>query len=35
MLEPLKNRLEVLEIPAYIEEEKLNIGKKYLIPRVF
>jgi ATP-dependent Lon protease len=26
MLEPLRNRLEVIEIPSYIEEEKLNIG---------
>lgn len=23
MLEPLRNRLELIEIPAYIEEEKL------------
>ena len=23
MLEPLRNRLEMIEIPAYIEEEKL------------
>lgn len=34
MLEPLKNRLEMIEIPAYIEEEKLEIGKKYIIPKV-
>lgn len=33
MLEPLKNRLEMIEIPAYIEEEKLEIGKKYIIPK--
>lgn len=26
MLEPLRNRLELLEIPAYIEEEKVAIG---------
>lgn len=23
MLEPLKNRLEIIEVPAYIEEEKV------------
>ncbi|KRX01904.1 Ribosomal protein S5 domain 2-type fold [Pseudocohnilembus persalinus] len=34
MLEPLKNRLELIELPAYIEEEKLQIGKKFLIPKV-
>ena len=34
MLEPLKNRLEMIEIPAYIEEEKLKIGKKYIAPQV-
>jgi len=25
MLEPLKNRLEIIKIPAYIDEEKVNI----------
>jgi ATP-dependent Lon protease len=35
MLEPLKNRLEMIEIPPYIEEEKLEIAKKYMIPKVF
>lgn len=33
MLDPLKNRLEIIEIPAYIEEEKLEISKKYIIPK--
>ena len=33
MLEPLKNRLEIIEIPAYIEEEKLQISKKFIIPK--
>lgn len=35
MLEPLRNRLELIELPAYIEEEKLQIGKNFLIPKVF
>lgn len=34
MLEPLKNRLEIIEIPPYIQQEKLNIAKKYLIPKL-
>ncbi len=29
----LKDRLEVIEIPGYTASEKLNIGKKYLVPR--
>lgn len=34
MLEPLRNRLEIIEVPAYIEEEKLTIAKNYLVPAV-
>jgi len=34
MLEPLKNRLEIIEIPAYIDNEKIEIAKNYLIPKV-
>lgn len=34
MLEPLRNRLEIIEIPAYIEQEKREISKKHLIPLV-
>ena len=30
---PLRDRMEVLELSGYIEEEKLAISKNYLIPR--
>jgi len=29
----LRDRMEILELPGYIEEEKLMIAKKYLVPR--
>jgi ATP-dependent Lon protease len=35
ILEPLKNRLEIINIDGYIEEEKLEIAHKYVLPQVY
>lgn len=32
MLEPLVDRIEVINVPAYLPIEKYNIAKQYLIP---
>ncbi len=31
--EPLLDRMEVIEFPSYIEEEKIEIANRYLVPR--
>lgn len=31
--EPLKDRMDILRLPGYIMEEKVEIAKRYLIPR--
>src|SRR5476651_1076439 len=30
---PLRDRMEVIEIPGYTQNDKLNIAKTYLVPR--
>ena len=30
---PLRDRMEILELSGYTDEDKLNIGRKYLVPK--
>jgi len=31
--EPLRDRMEIIRIPGYTEEDKVEIGRKYLVPK--
>ena len=33
MLGPLLDRIEILNVPAYLPVEKINIAKNYLVPK--
>ncbi len=31
--EPLRDRMEIIDLPGYIDEDKLQIAKRYLVPK--
>jgi len=31
--EPLRDRMEIIDLPGYIDEDKLEIAKRYLVPK--
>lgn len=33
MLQPLLDRIEIIQVPAYLPIEKISIAEKYLIPK--
>jgi Lon-like ATP-dependent protease len=33
MLQPLLDRIEIINVPAYLPVEKMNIAKNYLVPK--
>ena len=32
--DPLRDRMEMIEVSGYVAEEKLNIARQYIIPQV-
>lgn len=31
--EPLRDRMEIIEVPGYVDEDKVQIAKRYLVPK--
>jgi ATP-dependent Lon protease len=32
---PLQDRMEIIELPGYLEHDKIEIAKKHIIPKQF